>query len=73
MKQNMTMNERHAVQAERHVREAEEHVRVQSGRIAEMQRQGFDTAEAERLLENFSNSLVLMRAHYERICRELRE
>ena len=27
MKQNVTMNERYAVQAERHVREAEEHVR----------------------------------------------
>jgi hypothetical protein len=73
MKQNVTMNERYAVQAERHVREAEEHVRVQSGRIAEMQRRGFDTAEAQRLLDNFSNSLVIVRAHYERIREELRE
>lgn len=50
-------------QAERHVREAEGHIVAQEARIAELARDGRETAPAESLLETMRKSLELARQH----------
>lgn len=44
---------RHLAEAERHVAQGERHIAEQEARIAELDRSGYDTTHARRLLENF--------------------
>ena len=50
----------HLVQAERHVSEAQAHIKRQRELVAELERDGHDTGEARRLLDNF---IALEAAH----------
>jgi hypothetical protein len=50
----------HLAQAEQHVAEARVHVKRQREIVAELQRDGHDTREAQRLLDNF---IALERSH----------
>jgi cold shock CspA family protein len=49
------MQLRHLEQAERHVAQGERHIAEQEERIAELARHGYDTTQAQRLLNNFSH------------------
>jgi len=51
--------EDHLAEAERHVQEGREHVMRQMGLVLELQQDGHDTTEAERLLEQFREMLTL--------------
>src|SRR5262245_7906586 len=50
-------------QARRHVAEAASRIEEQERRIEDMLREGHDTTEAERLLENFIETLRVMQDH----------
>jgi hypothetical protein len=57
--------------AERHVAEAERHVAAQREFLAQLQREGHDTAQAKRLLEQFEEVLAIHIADRDRLRKEL--
>ncbi|MDA9545132.1 hypothetical protein ACM43_11860 [Bradyrhizobium sp. CCBAU 45321] len=50
------MQLRHLKEAERHIAQGKRHIFEQEGRIGFMVRQGYDTGEARKLLDNFKAS-----------------
>jgi hypothetical protein len=65
------MIERHLAQARRHVTEGEQHVARQRNLLAELPRDGHDTTEAAKLLENFEDLQRMHVADSDRLEREL--
>ena len=61
----------HLAQAERHVAEGQDHIKRQRELIAERQRYGDDTREAQRLLDNFIALEAAYIADRDRLRREL--
>ncbi|MDD1523047.1 hypothetical protein DCG74_23700 [Bradyrhizobium sp. WBAH42] len=67
------MQLRHLEEAERHIAQGERHISEQEGRIGFMVRQGYDTGEARKLLDNFNASQTQHLQHRDRILRELEQ
>ncbi|MCP3395380.1 hypothetical protein NLM27_42425 [Bradyrhizobium sp. CCGB12] len=67
------MQLRHLEEAEQHIAQGERHIAEQEQRIARLIRLGADTAEAQRLLNNFFASQMLHLEHRERILKELKQ
>lgn len=67
------MQLRHLEEAERHIAQGERHIAEQEGRITVMSRQGHNTDEAQKLLDNFYASQAQHIQHRDRILKELEE
>ena len=67
------MELRHLEEARRHIAQGERHIAEQEIRITDLARQGHDTTQARRLLDNFYALQVLHIQHRERIVRELQQ
>lgn len=67
------MQLRHLEEAERHIAQGERHISEQEDRIARLSRLGADTAEAQRLLNNFFATQILHLGHRDRILRDLEQ
>jgi hypothetical protein len=65
------MAERHLAQAENDVRAGRAHVERQIGLLAELERDGHDTAQAKDLLATFREALSQHEAHRDRLLAEL--
>ena len=65
------MQLRHSEEAERHVARGKRHIAEQEQRIAELDRDGHDTTQARRLLQNFRDLQVQHVEHRDHILREL--
>jgi len=61
----------HLEEAERHVAQGQRHIADQEARIAELDRDGHDTAEARKLLANFHASQSLHVEHRDRLLTQL--
>jgi Spy/CpxP family protein refolding chaperone len=61
----------HLAQARRHVAQGEQHVMRQRELVAEMERDGHDTAQSRALLKQFEELLALHVADRDRMEREL--
>ncbi|MBV9434173.1 MAG: hypothetical protein JO137_20310 [Hyphomicrobiales bacterium] len=64
-------NELHLSEAEAHVAEGMRHVENQREIIANLERGGHDTFEAEWLLRTFEDTLAMHVAHRDRLRKEL--
>ena len=60
-------------EAERHVVEGERHIAEQEARLAEIDRDGHDTTQARRLLDNFRAVQTQHVAHRDFILKRLQE
>lgn len=67
------MLERHLAQAEEHIALGEHHIARQRELVAELERNGHDTAEARRLLTTFEEMQKMHAADQERIRHELEQ
>ncbi len=65
------MLRKHLTQAEKHVASGEQHVRRQRELVAELERDGHDTAVAKQLLAEFERLWEMHIADRDRIQREL--
>ncbi|MBV8534283.1 MAG: hypothetical protein JO128_01750 [Alphaproteobacteria bacterium] len=61
----------HLAMANRHVEKGERHVRRQRELVAELERDGHNTVEAKKLLEQFEKLQEMHKADRDRIEREL--
>jgi hypothetical protein len=68
---NRAMLEDHLAATERQLAEAERHVAYQRELVAQMERDGYDTAQATRLLEQFEEVLAMHIADRDRVRKEL--
>jgi isochorismate hydrolase len=66
-----SMQLRHLEEAERHVAQGVRHITEQEVRIADLAREGHDTKEARKLLDNFYGTQALHIQHRDRIQKEL--
>lgn len=65
-----SQHEDHLAQAKRHVAEGERHVADQIARIAQLERDGHDTTQAEAFLKTLEQALYAMREHLRMIVDE---
>ncbi|RXH40855.1 hypothetical protein XH94_10930 [Bradyrhizobium zhanjiangense] len=67
------MHVQHLEEAERHIAQGEGHIVEQEDRIANLARDGHDTTEARKLLDNFYATQMLHIQHRDRIREELEQ
>jgi len=67
------MHVQHLEEAERHIAQGKRHIVEQEDRIANLARDGHDTTEARKLLDNFYATQMLHIQHRDRIRKELEQ